>query len=199
MFSKLLQIKNSKNFYKMKLIAQLIFCAGLLAACNNPQKSEDNKQPGELSTRNDGKKLDLPYPLESIPDWEKGDDNNVPIAMNFLKSYEVKDFSTLRGYLADTVNFTYDNGNFRGTKDQMVKFLKNFRDNRADVKIEMNDYETVKSKSKNQEYVSLWYKEKITDLQGKMDSAFVMDDYRIKGGKIASIDTKFRHLRTGTE
>ena len=43
----------------MKLFAQLIFCAGLLAACNNAQKNDDIKQPGELSTRNDGKKLDL--------------------------------------------------------------------------------------------------------------------------------------------
>ena len=180
----------------MKRFLLFIFCAGLLAACGNDAKKESEKQPGELSTRSEGKKLDLPYTLESIPDWEKGDDNNVPIAMNFLRSYEVKDFASLRTFLADTVSFTYDNGFFRGSREQMAKFLKNFRDNRSEVKIEMNDYETVKSKSKGQEYVSLWYKEYVTDLQGKKDSAFVMDDYRIKNGKVESVDTKFRHLRT---
>lgn len=181
----------------MKRLLLSIFCAGLLASCGDKAKNNDSvKQPGELSTRSEGKKLDLPYTLESIPDWEKGDDNNVPIAMNFLKSYEVKDYASLRTYMADSVNFTYDNGFFRGSREQMAKFLKNFRDNRSEVRIEMNDYETVKSKSKGQEYVSLWYKEFITDLQGKKDSAFVMDDYRVKNGKIESVDTKFRHIRT---
>ena len=179
----------------MKTLTLLFISTVFFMACNNPSKSEEAKAPGEISKRSEGKKLDLPYTLESIPDWEKGDDNNVPVAMNFLKSYEVKDFITMKNYLADTVEFTYDNGNFKGSKDQVVKFLKNWRENRKEVKIEMNDYESVLSKSKNQEYVSLWYKEKITDNTGKPDSAFVMDDYQMKGGKILKVDTKFRHLR----
>lgn len=180
----------------MKTFLLLLLSAGLLTSCNN-SKTEEKKNSGELATRNDGKLLELPYKLERIPDWEKGNDNNVPVAMNFLKSYEIKDFVNMRNYLADTVQFIYDNGNFNGTRDQMVKFLKNLRDNRQEVKIEMNDYESVRSKRRNQEYVSLWYVERIIDNGGKADSAFVMDDYRIKDGKISMVDTKFRHLRTG--
>lgn len=178
----------------MKLFTLLLFCSLTFFACDS--KSDEKKTSEPVETRNDGKALDLPYKLARIPDWEKGDDNNVPIAMNFLKCYEDKDFVKMRGYLADSVQFIYDNGNFSGTADQMVKFLKNFRDNRSTVKIEMNDYESVRSKNRNQEYVSLWYNEHIVDNNGKADSAFVMDDYRIKDGKISMIDTKFRHLRS---
>ncbi len=178
----------------MKLFKFFIICSISIAACNS--QSEEKKPSGEIATHNDGKALDLPYKLASIPDWEKGDDNNVPIAMNFLKSYEDKDFVKMRNYLADSVQFIYDNGNFSGSADQMVKFLKNFREGRSTVRIEMNDYESVRSKNRNQEYVSLWYNEHIVDNAGKADSAFVMDDYRIKNGKISMIDTKFRHLRS---
>ena len=177
----------------MKLLTLLFVCAISIAACN-PQ-SVEKKPTEQVEAKNDGKSLDLPYKLARIPDWEKGDDNNVPIAMKFLKSYEDKDFVGMRNYLADSVQFIYDNGNFSGTADQMVKFLKNFRDARQTVRIEMNDYESVRSKTRNQEYVSLWYNEHIVDNAGKADSAFVMDDYRIKNGKISMIDTKFRHLR----
>ncbi len=179
----------------MKLFTFLLVCTISITACNS--KSEDKKSTEDVAIHNDGKSLDLPYKLARIPDWEKGDDNNVPIAMNFLKTYEDKDFVSMRNYLADTVQFIYDNGNFSGTADQMVKFLKNFRDARKTVRIEMNDYESVRSKNRNQEYVSLWYNEHIVDNAGKADSAFVMDDYRIKNGKISMIDTKFRHLRNG--
>ena len=177
----------------MKLFTFLLVCTITVTACNS--KSDEKKPTEEVVSHNDGKPLDLPYKLARIPDWEKGDDNNVPIAMNFLKNYEDKDFVSMRNYLADTVQFIYDNGNFSGTADQMVKFLKNFRDARQTVRIEMNDYESVRSKNRNQEYVSLWYNEHIVDNNGKADSAFVMDDYRIKNGKISMIDTKFRHLR----
>ncbi|HEV8273418.1 MAG TPA: hypothetical protein VGQ04_19020, partial [Chitinophagaceae bacterium] len=52
--------------------------------------------------------------------------------------------------------------------------------------------ETVISKDKKNEWVSLWYKEKWTDSQGKSDSIFHMDDVKIVNGKIAQIDQKSR-------
>jgi len=61
------------------------------------------------------------------------------------------------------------------------------------VKVIMDDFESVKSKDGTKEYVSLWYKQKKQDLKDKWDSLEVMDDLLIKNGEIVSIDEKTRH------
>jgi hypothetical protein len=57
----------------------------------------------------------------------------------------------------------------------------------------MEDWESVVSKDKSMEYVSLWYKQYFTDANGKADSIECMDDLRMKNGKIAMINEKIRH------
>jgi len=57
----------------------------------------------------------------------------------------------------------------------------------------MQDWESVKSKARDEEYVSMWYTEKTVDKKGKSDSANYMDDVKIVNGKIAEIDSKVQH------
>jgi hypothetical protein len=52
--------------------------------------------------------------------------------------------------------------------------------------------ESVISKDKNLEFVSVWYKEIWEDAKGKKDSLFQMDDLQMKHGKIIDIDEKSR-------
>ncbi len=60
--------------------------------------------------------------------------------------------------------------------------------------IRMQDYESVKSKTRGEEWVGLWYTETVTPKGGKTDSTMVMDDIKIVNGKVALIDSKMRHL-----
>lgn len=175
----------------MKRATIVLFSLALFfVACKEEKPKEAD--PTALALRSEGKKLELPYQLTRIPDWEIGDDKNVPVAMNVLKCYEVKDFVSINNYLADTVEFRAVLGHFKGSRKEFVNFLKGQRNNRLDVAIEMNDYESVKSKSRGEEWVSLWYTEVVTDRTGKSDSAQVMDDYKMVNGKVALIDSKVR-------
>ncbi len=56
--------------------------------------------------------------MERTPDWERGDDANVAIAMNTLRAFETNDMNGLQQYLADTVEFLADNMRFKGFKRQ---------------------------------------------------------------------------------
>jgi hypothetical protein len=176
----------------MRSFTLVVIFTALFFACQ--EKKAEVKNPNELSLRSEGKQLELPYTVTRISDWEKGDDKNIPIPMTVLKCYEVKDFISIKNYLADTVEFNYNNGQFKGSRDQFIRFLKNFRNQRLNVKITMNDYESVRSKPRNEDWVSLWYTETVTNLKGEVDSAQVMDDYKIVKGKVAYIDTKHRRL-----
>ena len=60
----------------------------------------------------------------------------------------------------------------------------------------MDDWESVISKDKKIEYVSLWYKQIWTDEKGRVDSLECMDDLRMKNGKIVALNEKIRHYPT---
>lgn len=179
----------------MRRIYSVLVIASLLAACNQPAAKEDGKGSTTTPSSETGNDQDFPYQAVTRSDWEKGDRSNIPVAMNVLKCYEVKDFGRMKEYLADSVDFLSAHvGNFRGSRDQFVNFLKQLRDKRADVKIEMNNYETVRNKNTKENWVSLWYTEKVTDNAGHQDSALSMDEYKIVNGKVAIMDTKSRIL-----
>ena len=56
----------------------------------------------------------------------------------------------------------------------------------------MDDYETVTSKDKKDNWVSLWYTQIMTDKKGNADSVYNMDDLKIDNGKIVVLDQKTR-------
>lgn len=172
------------------MLLMLLF-AIFLFACNNEETTT-----GTASSDSSGKKetVNLPYSVEKIPDWERGTHDNLSIAMNTLRAFEVNDMNALRQNLADSVVFYANNISFKGTRDSLVNFFRTLRSGIDTMYIRMHDYESVKSKNNGEEWVSLWYTE-ATTLKGKnIDSTMVMDDIKIVNGKVALIDSKFRKL-----
>ena len=62
------------------------------------------------------------------------------------------------------------------------------------VKIDLHDFESVISKDKKDEFVTLWYNQTTTDKKGKVDSVSVINDLKISNGKIVALDEAFRHF-----
>ncbi len=176
----------------MKKFLFLLITATIFLACNNDATNNTESVSGD--TANNNQQVNLPYTVEKTPDWERGDANNVAIAMNTLRAFEVNDLNALQQYLADTVEFYYDNMSFKGSRDSLIKFFTGFRNSINSMNVKMHDYESVKSKNRNEEWVGLWYTETVTDKKGKTDSSMVMDDIKIVNGKVAIIDSKMRRL-----
>lgn len=177
----------------MKKILPLLLSASLLLACND-EKSATVTTSTEGDSTAKGQTANLPYKVDRTPDWERGDEAHVAVAMNTLRAFEVNDMTALQQHLADSVEFYYDNVSFKGTKDSLIKFFTGMRNGIDNMHVNMHDYETVKSKSRGEEWVGLWYTETFTPKGGKTDSTMVMDDIKIMNGKVAIIDSKMRHI-----
>jgi hypothetical protein len=54
--------------------------------------------------------------------------------------------------------------------------------------IKMYDWESVVSKDKSEEYVTIWYKQIWEDMKGNKDSASLVNDIKMKNGKITELD-----------
>ena len=115
------------------------------------------------------------------------------MVMKALKAYETGDINTCVANFGDTVDVRFDYFQARVSHDSLKKMFTDSRAQLAALKVTMQDWESVISKDKKTEYVTLWYKETSTDKKGKTDSVAVIDDLKIVNDKIVELDQKIQH------
>ncbi len=170
----------------------IIVCASLFTACNN---STDSKETKEAATEPAStEKIDYAYlPSGHAPDnWDMGDQKNIAIVLKSLKAFETGNIEESLAGFADSVWWSSDNMDQKVSKDSLRAFFTEGWKNMASVKIVMNDYESVISKDKKDEWVTLWYKQIVTDKKGNVDSMQVVNDAKIENGKITVLDETTR-------
>jgi uncharacterized protein YcfL len=138
--------------------------------------------------------LDYPYTLETpYHDWQMGDKKHAVTVMKALKAYETNNIPESMRYFADSVELRFDNYHQKLSRDSLATLFAAGRNQNANVTVRLDDWESVISKDKNEEWVTLWYRQTWTDKKGKTDSMSVINDARIINGKIAVLEEALRH------
>ena len=190
----------------MKKLIVLLFSPLLFTACNDKATtSADTKDSSKMDSGSskmdansaDNGNVELVYTMKYVSDWVPGDPHHAAMVMKALKGFETGNLDDTKQYFADSVTFIGDGYKFKGTKDSLISEFSKDRAKLKDIVITMQDWESVKSKSRGEEYVTMWYMQKTTDLKGRKDSANYTDDVRIVNGKIAQIDSKVQHFPKG--
>jgi len=134
------------------------------------------------------------YTIAHPDQWEWGSKENIKTALNSLKAYENGNISEALKNYADTVTLQVDGFEGRISKDSMTTLFIEDRSAVKEMKIIMEDFESVKAKDGKSEYVSLWYKQIWKDQDGVIDSIECMDDLAFKNGKIHLFNEKVRRF-----
>lgn len=169
----------------------LITCLALmLASCDNAKK--DDKDSGLTKTEDvSTAEVKLPIPLEKpYRNWQIGSTENVVAAMNSLKSFIDKDFTAMEGTIGDSVYFDFDNYQAKLSHDSAMNMFKSMRPQYNDLKVTMYDYVSVISGDKSEEWVTFWYKQWWKNDKGVADSMNVVNDIKLKNGKMIELDEK---------
>lgn len=180
----------------------LLFLGGgmYLTACNESQSSKaktstDQKMStGEKEEDNKSmRKMNYPYTIDHPDNWETGSTQNTFNALSALKAWENRNIDESLKYFADSTQVRFDGIDKMVSKDSLRALitpdstLKNLR-------VSMQDWESVVSSDKSEEYVTLWYREFRENSKGKMDSVDVINDIKMKDGKIIGLDQYERKL-----
>ena len=166
----------------MKTILFFFLFVSVITSCTN------NNSQGNSATAG----TDYAYKISHPDQWEWGDKNNIKIALNSLKAYEKGNLSAAFKDYADTVLIQMDGFEKRLSKDSLLSLFLRERSGIKRMGIEMNDFESVRSRDGKSEYVSLWYKQLWEDQSGKIDSIECMDDLAFRNGKIILWNEKIR-------
>jgi len=169
---------------------KFLFISGLALMAIGCTNNTESKKDDSMVTASSSEKIDYAYlPREHQPDnWDRGDQKNVALVLNSLKAWADGNIAESVKNFADTVVVQWDGFDGKVSKDTLLQWFQHD----YTVQIKMDDYETVTSKDKKDNWVSLWYTEIHTDKSGKVDSVFNMDDLKIDNGKIVLLDQKTR-------
>ncbi len=153
--------------------------------------SDSTKMASTTSTD----ELVYPYSLEQpYKDWQPGDRNHAVTVMKSLKAFETGDIAGTMAAFGDSVEIKLDYYQAKMSHDSLTKFFTDERAKYSSMTIKMGDWESVISKDKKTEYVTLWYKQIWTEKNGKTDSLAIIDDAKIVNGKIVELDEKIQHF-----
>ena len=136
--------------------------------------------------------MDYPYTIKNPDQWETGSKTNTMNVLKSIKAYEMGNIEECVSYFADSVTLKFDEMDAKISNDSLKTFFKQGRAMNKSIKVDMHDWESVKSKVNSEEYVSLWYTQIWEDMKGKTDSRSVMNDLKIVNGKIVELDEKVR-------
>ncbi|MES2279731.1 MAG: hypothetical protein V4592_27110 [Bacteroidota bacterium] len=169
--------------------AYLLFAIPLLmAACKQPAAKTD--APAAAATPN------YPYKIAHPDYWTMDTSHvNTMTALTTLKAFETMDTVTLKKGFADSLEFNYDGGKFKGPIAEFIKMTAGMSTTMKGLKIDMKDWESVVSSDKKEEWVTLWYIQKWTDDKGKADSVSLINDMQFKGGKIVKLNEYDMHFK----
>lgn len=177
---------------------KILFFAGfatLIISCNNKSESTASTADTTKTEVSRSEALVYPYTLdEPYKDWQPGDQKHAVTVMSSLKGFETGDIDAAMAGFGDSVEIRFDYFQAKLSHDSLKKFLANERANYTSMTIKMGDWESVISKDKKTEYVTLWYRQIWTDKKGKTDSLAVIDDCKIVNGKIVELDEKIQHF-----
>jgi hypothetical protein len=185
----ILHIHPKTSSMKKVLLAGAIALS--IASCTD--KSGTSSATTASADTASSKKVELAYSKQQPVDWEWGSDENTQAAMNALKAYETGNVDESMKYFADSVTLQFENMDQRMSKDSVAAMFRKSRGEMKSIRVIMDDYESVRSKDGKAEYVSFWYKQITESSAGKIDSMEVMNDIKMKDGKIVVLNEKTRH------
>lgn len=179
---------------------KLLFICSIaaMAACNDATTT-DSKTDGTGTSTTDAstKKAmpEMPYKLSKpYKNWQPGDQQHALTVMNSLKAWEQGDMAKSMEAFGDSVQINFDNWVGKYSKDSLAKQFGDYRNSLASATIQMNDWESVIAEDKSEEWVTMWYKQIVTDKKGKTDSVICINDARIKNGKVVELNEAIRHF-----
>ena len=173
----------------------LFFLAGIAFSCNNDgTTSKDVAKDTTAVTNTSTTTVNYPYKIDHPDYWEMGSTANTETALNALKAFQDGNVADAMKYFGDSIHLQFDGLDKKMSKDSVTAMFTTMRNGYKSIDVKMNDWESVISKDKKEEWVTMWYRQKWEDMKGKKDSADFIDDLQLKDGKIIRLDEYTRKL-----
>lgn len=147
-----------------------------------------------MDTSDSSAKMDYPYKIEKPDNWEIGSSENTMVALQALKAWEDGNVDQTLKFFGDSIHLKFDGLDKKISNDSLKIFFTENRNKFKSIKERVEDWESVISKDKSEEWVTLWYTDIPETQAGVLDSIDIVNDFKLKDGRIIRIDQYTRKL-----
>jgi hypothetical protein len=171
----------------------LFFLTGIAFSCNNEGTTTKEATKDSVATTSTTK-MNYPYTIEHPDYWEMGSSSNTMAVLTSVKAFQDGNVAECVKYFGDSVRLQFDGLDKKLSHDSLQTWLSGMRNGYKSMDVKMNDWESVISKDKKEEWVTIWYRQKWEDMKGQKDSADFVDDLQLKDSKIIRLSEYTRKL-----
>ena len=172
----------------------LFFLPAIALSCNNGGSSSKDSTKDSTASNSSSTAMDYPYKIDHPDNWDIGSSANTMASLRSLKAWEEGKMDESVKYFADCIGVYFDGPEKKMTNDSLKALFKASWAEYKTVKINMHDWESVISKDKSEEWVTLWYTENWETQKGVKDSSSIINDLKLKDGKITRLYEYTRKL-----
>jgi len=177
----------------MKKLTWLCFAVTVLS-CNNGSKPADASKDTAAAAPAADSSMNYPYTIEHPDYWQVGDPANAMTVLSSLKKWEEGKMDEAMKYFADSIYIEFDGLDKKMSNDSLKAMFASGWNEYKTVTVKMEDFESMISKDKKEEWVTMWYKQTWETKKGVKGSAAVVNDAQLQNGKIIRLDEYTRKL-----
>lgn len=160
-------------------------CILLLAVACKTKQNEESAATDKPAAES----ADYPYTLkDGWKNWQVGDPKNSLTVLKMLKAWETKNVPECISYFADTSEWALDRFHARIPHDSLTNFILGSYADYKDLKVRVQDWESVISADKKDEWVTVWYRQSWINTKGVADSVDLINEAKLMDGKIVYYD-----------
>lgn len=157
----------------------------VLAACNSKEPATDDTKAADSMMA----EIKSPYPVNYSSKFTMGDPKNAETVLNLWKIWDSGDLSAAKDIFADSVEMHFSSGAMmNSTRDSVLAMGQQERSKMTSSVSSVDAILSVKSTDKNEDWGLIWGKEINTYKDGKIDSSYIQETWRLnKDGKIDAL------------
>ena len=150
-----------------------------LSACNNSSKQEGSDASNDSTKKMSEANVTYAYPV-MFSKFEIGDPNNAKMLADLWKDFDNGNLSAHKDYFADHVELLLANSApMIGPRDSVLSWAQNYRNGIAKVVSSVDALIPLNNLDSNYHYVAIWGLERDTWKDGKTDSTYLQEVWRL--------------------
>jgi hypothetical protein len=161
-----------------------VIALAILQSCQDKVASVSGGNPD--STANANNNVTYPYPVVTYPypvvfsKFQIGDANQAKMLLEIWKDWDNGNLMNHKDYFADSLAmFIADGPPMMGKRDSVLASAQNYRNTYTTVQSSIDAIVPLHSVDSSQNFVAVWGLERHTDKNGKMDSVYLQEVWRL--------------------
>ena len=171
----------------MKKVLILAAMASFAACNSNKDTKDESSSMSSASDSTSSKKDDVAYPYTATysSHFEIGDPQHAKTILDLYKDWDNNTMDDAKNLFADIDTLIFADGSMlSGSRDSVFGVMKKMRNTMGTIKDEVQAWIPLKTTDRNENWVAIWTKEITTAPNGKKDSSYLQETWRInKDGK----------------